>query len=432
VIPATCNFESPNPLLMLDDSPFFVNSKASQWTTPNGELRSAGINNFGMGGTNAHLIVQEHVTQAPSDAHVDMRSATPQPLVFCISAKTPQALRQMRENFRELMDRMPIHTMDRRHKDWRSFNEELVDSCWTLQMGRQAFCCREAIVCSTWQELAMKINGQLDAYHSSIANPIDALAFVLAPWDSAGVEHIALCAEAFSHAHEPFHQLYDTCNEVVATQLSMTSSSYRQALAASDCTPELRLAQRLVVQYCVAKVWLELLSPAAFVVEASDIILAACLSGCVDFKTAAELLLSRTLPKRLSIPASVRVSAAAHDIYVRRGDGGCRDGLVWKATDSTKLLECFLKFQSKPGQWLWGLELTALDQANRSMGFLVSDLPAPESAQDLLRSGIEDAMCYMMPERIHTHDVKSAGSLMRRHMCSTVAELWARHRMCAG
>ena len=58
LIPATVHFQSPNPGLELENSPFYVVGKTTQW--PRGKTRRrAGISSFGIGGTNTHVIVEE-------------------------------------------------------------------------------------------------------------------------------------------------------------------------------------------------------------------------------------------------------------------------------------------------------------------------------------------------------------------------------------
>ncbi|MBK9250352.1 MAG: hypothetical protein IPM70_00090 [Proteobacteria bacterium] len=57
-LPASINYNSPNPKLGLETSPFFVNSQLRPW--PRGESpRRAGVSSFGVGGTNAHVVVEE-------------------------------------------------------------------------------------------------------------------------------------------------------------------------------------------------------------------------------------------------------------------------------------------------------------------------------------------------------------------------------------
>ena len=57
-IPPSLNFEEPNPAIDFANSPFYVNTKLTDWKT-NGQPRRAGVSSFGIGGTNAHVIVEE-------------------------------------------------------------------------------------------------------------------------------------------------------------------------------------------------------------------------------------------------------------------------------------------------------------------------------------------------------------------------------------
>ena len=57
-IPPSLHFESPNPELDLDNSPFYVNTDLKSWSR-NGHPRRAGVNSLGMGGTNVHVVLEE-------------------------------------------------------------------------------------------------------------------------------------------------------------------------------------------------------------------------------------------------------------------------------------------------------------------------------------------------------------------------------------
>jgi acyl transferase domain-containing protein len=57
-MPPSLNFESPNPAIDFDNSPFRVNDRLSDWPRRMGPRR-AGVNSLGVGGTNAHIVLQE-------------------------------------------------------------------------------------------------------------------------------------------------------------------------------------------------------------------------------------------------------------------------------------------------------------------------------------------------------------------------------------
>ncbi|MDT7830902.1 SDR family NAD(P)-dependent oxidoreductase [Flavobacteriaceae bacterium S356] len=58
IIPASLNYNESNPAINFNESPFFVNTKTKQWEK-NGVPRRALINSFGVGGTNACVILEE-------------------------------------------------------------------------------------------------------------------------------------------------------------------------------------------------------------------------------------------------------------------------------------------------------------------------------------------------------------------------------------
>jgi len=56
-IPPTLNYNTPNPEMKIETTPFRVIEKLEDWNSPS--PRIAGVSSFGIGGTNAHIIVEE-------------------------------------------------------------------------------------------------------------------------------------------------------------------------------------------------------------------------------------------------------------------------------------------------------------------------------------------------------------------------------------
>ncbi|HEY1277842.1 MAG TPA: SDR family NAD(P)-dependent oxidoreductase [Thermoleophilaceae bacterium] len=61
VLPPSLNFERPNPNVDWSSTPFAVNTELREWEPANGGARVAGVSAFGFGGTNFHVVLEEHV-----------------------------------------------------------------------------------------------------------------------------------------------------------------------------------------------------------------------------------------------------------------------------------------------------------------------------------------------------------------------------------
>ncbi|MBX3718722.1 MAG: hypothetical protein KF898_03630 [Parachlamydiales bacterium] len=139
-IPPLLHFNALNPHINLENSPFYINPKLKEWetiTTP----RRACVSSFGVGGTNAHLILEE----APN-----RREAPPStgPHLLILSAKTPSALKNIAHS-------LAIHLTD-------NPTISLADVAYTLQVGRKTFEYKRTIVCQSREEaiaLLLESNG---------------------------------------------------------------------------------------------------------------------------------------------------------------------------------------------------------------------------------------------------------------------------------
>jgi acyl transferase domain-containing protein len=130
-LPPSLHFERPNPRTDLAASPFYVCTQATPWET-NGEPRRAGVSAFGLGGTNAHVVLEEAPAPEPSDPP----SREPQLLV--LSAKTAEALQAATARLSESFESLTSFT------SLTSF--PLADLSWTLQTGRRPFEHRRFVV----------------------------------------------------------------------------------------------------------------------------------------------------------------------------------------------------------------------------------------------------------------------------------------------
>ncbi|MCP5105614.1 MAG: type I polyketide synthase, partial [bacterium] len=129
LIPPSLHYESPNPAIDFKNSPFYVNTRLTEWKNEKYPLRAA-VSAFGIGGTNVHIVLEESprrrggVTPPLQDI----------PQLFLLSAKTPSALEKMTENLVNHFKKNP--------------GSDIGDIAYTLQVGRKAFRHRRALVCA--------------------------------------------------------------------------------------------------------------------------------------------------------------------------------------------------------------------------------------------------------------------------------------------
>jgi acyl transferase domain-containing protein len=64
-LPPSLGYEAPNPAIDFETSPFRVNDRLTDWHAP---VLRAGVNSLGVGGTNAHAVLQEAPARAASEA----------------------------------------------------------------------------------------------------------------------------------------------------------------------------------------------------------------------------------------------------------------------------------------------------------------------------------------------------------------------------
>ena len=185
-IPPSLHFERPNPRIDFDNSPFFVADRLLPWS-PEGPRR-AGVSAFGVGGTNAHIILE----QAP-DHTASADDGGPELLV--LSAKTPAALDRLAEQTAAHLEAHP--------------ELALADVAFTLTRGRKAFTHRRALVASSTAEAANLLRGA-DASRVSTHAAAEADPGVVFLFSGLGTQYAGMARELYA-AEPAFREAMDRC-----------------------------------------------------------------------------------------------------------------------------------------------------------------------------------------------------------------------------
>ncbi|HVK26497.1 MAG TPA: type I polyketide synthase [Actinokineospora sp.] len=189
LLPPTPNFTEPNPELDLANTPFDVNSATAPW--PRGSRpRRAGVHSLGLGGANAHVVLEEPPLVESGDGREFQ--------LVPISARTPAAVTAT-------ADRLATHLA--------GAADSLPDLAWTAQTGRKAFEHRAFAVGSSAVEIAGTLSGPVD-----VAAARERGVVFLFP--GQGGQHVGMGAELYRE--EPVYaEVIDECADASVVDLGV-------------------------------------------------------------------------------------------------------------------------------------------------------------------------------------------------------------------
>ncbi|MES2890005.1 MAG: type I polyketide synthase, partial [Pseudomonadota bacterium] len=293
-LPASLHFKSPNPACEFERSPFYVNAALKPWTPPVGQPRRAGVSSLGVGGTNAHIVLEEAPARAPSGLAREHQ-------VLLLSARTASALDA---NTAALSAHLARHP-----------EVSLADAAYTLEVGREAMTHRRVLVSSSPAEAAQALANPdpKRVFTETAPDGGRTVAFMFA---GGGAQYPTMGAGLY--ASEPvFRQAVDECLALLARHEKADFKSLlfpaagQEKLAAQTLErPSMALPCLLTVQYAQAKLWMSWgLQPGAMIGHSMGEYTAAHLAGVFSLEDALRLVALRgrlfeTLPEggMLSVP----------------------------------------------------------------------------------------------------------------------------------
>ncbi len=287
-LPPSVGFGAPNPVIDFENTPFFVNERLTEFTTPNPHLKQegtkpfgtkaegfkapscfrrglgvvetarAGVSSFGVGGTNVHVILEEAPKTDPDTAAENLENKKPKTENHLItwSAKTATSATNYAHRLAEAMqaDDAP----------------PLADVAYTLQKTRPDYAFRQFIVAETTAELLDTLQVTANPDTLNARQPPGEIVFL---FPGQGAQYLNM-ARPFYDYEPVFRQAVDDCaalltglvdtdiREVLYPELSGCESDYQtispeesQTLARLNDTRYTQPAL-FVVEYALARLWM--------------------------------------------------------------------------------------------------------------------------------------------------------------------------------
>lgn len=291
-IPANLHFQTPHPNIYFEQLHLKV-PQASEVIPSEVSPLVVGINNFGFGGTNAHIVLQEF-----AESRAQIASEQQSSYLFPLSARSPEALRQLAQAYLELLrtdEQLSLH-----------------DLCYSVSRKREQHPYRQALVVRSRDEL----QEALQAYLASepLSQPAEAsgrpkIAFVYA---GNGPQWWAMGRQLWQE--EPlFREIIERCDQAFRRSADW---SLIEALLADEAHSEMQrtdVAQPALfaLQIGLTALWQAWgIAPQAVIGHSVGEIAAAYVAGVLSLEDAVRVVFERSRCQQLTAGTGKMLAAS--------------------------------------------------------------------------------------------------------------------------
>ncbi|MDE1175197.1 MAG: amino acid adenylation domain-containing protein [Edaphobacter sp.] len=270
--PPTLHFKKPTEKFDFASSPFRVTASGGSWVSDG--PRRAAVSAFGVGGTNAHLILEQAPQQQPSPS--DRRFQ-----LLSLSARSPEALGAAARNL----------------ADYLESNREtpLSDAAYTLHLGRRAFDHRLAVTADTIDAAvtALAASSKLRPNREKRAGKSKA-AYM---FPGQGSQHSNMGRELY-RSEPVFRDAFDTCARILlAEEVDLIGGLFQDDDGKSSFdTTQTYFAQPAIfaIEYALSQLWISWgVIPEAMIGHSIGEFVAACLAEVLSLEDALHLVAIR-------------------------------------------------------------------------------------------------------------------------------------------
>lgn len=276
-IPPSLHFQSPNPEIDFENSPFYVQTTRSEWKSEHGPRR-AGVSAFGIGGSNAHVILEEAPPKSLPEA------SRPWQLLL-LSAKTRPALETLTSN---LIDYLQAHP-----------ELPFPDVAYTLQVTRTAHEHRRMLVCQDADDAAIAATtlGTRRVFTEAVTQSNRPIVYM---FSGQGSQYVNMGLELYQN--EPvFREQIDQCADLLIPELgfdlrTMLYPAGGHSYEAASQLKQTQVAQPALfsIEYAMAILLMSWgINPSVMIGHSIGEYVAACIAGVLTLGEALSLIAAR-------------------------------------------------------------------------------------------------------------------------------------------
>ncbi|WP_113675573.1 type I polyketide synthase [Vallitalea guaymasensis] len=277
-IPPLVNFIKPNPKMIVQGSAFHFNRELKDWYAKEVPRRAA-VSSLGIGGTNAHMILEEYTLPPSQPSYRKYQLIT-------LSAMTKNALENMTYRMSSCMVNMN--------------NNDLGNTAYTLATGRKDFAYRRFMVCQNKENVVESLQSGLKTYRDTMNNKK-----IIFMFPGQGSQYKDMGRELYN-TEILFRIEIDKCISYIYKIYGITSNdkiSSEEALYQFLNNPQYVQIAIFTFEYALCRYLINLgIKPDVMIGHSLGEYVAACISGVFTFEDAIRLLKERvrlveTLPK---------------------------------------------------------------------------------------------------------------------------------------
>ncbi|NNE13748.1 MAG: acyltransferase domain-containing protein [Saprospiraceae bacterium] len=273
-IPAHLNYKVPNPKIDFPNSPFYVNTETKEWHK-NGVPRRALVNSFGVGGTNACVVLEEPPEVVKNNAEEQINT-------LCLSAKNDEALEDSRANLLEFLNE--------------NENINCSDLAYTYQVGRRAFSNRGILTFSNQEELISKLDSIDNLQRGNCDEDDKPLVFM---FPGQGNQYFKMGFDLYQK-NELFKNTVDYCCKYILDEFGIDIKEVlffeKDPIKAKAALEQTYITQPaiFIISYAMAELSLSKgLKPEALIGHSVGEYVAACVSGIMSLEDALKAVTKR-------------------------------------------------------------------------------------------------------------------------------------------